>query len=92
MGRQAFTCAWCDGELDRNHRRQIADPHSGLSIWRWTQSHANFSLPEFPANREKYREYCALNRNTEEISLYQRLLWHEKLRSCDESEQGSNRE
>jgi len=27
--------------------------------WRWTQSRANFSPAEFPANKEKYREICA---------------------------------
>ena len=31
--------------------------------WRWTQSRANFSPAKFPANREKYREFCVFSRN-----------------------------
>src|ERR1700732_961732 len=32
--------------------------------WRWTQSRANFSPAQFPANREKYREILHLYAET----------------------------
>ena len=28
-----------------------------MTVWRRMQSLANFSLPKFPANREKYRDF-----------------------------------
>ena len=36
--------------------------------WRWTQSRANLSPAQFPANREKYREFCAFSRSPMAIS------------------------
>jgi hypothetical protein len=29
------------------------------TVWRWTQAGANHSPPRFPANREKYGEFCS---------------------------------
>jgi len=43
---------------------------------------------QFPPNRE----YCTFSHNPREINSYQGVLWREKLHSCDESEQASNRE
>ncbi len=47
---------------------------------------------KFPANRGKYREICALHRTALEISADKEVPWPEKLRACDQSEQGSIRE
>ena len=47
---------------------------------------------DFPANRERYREYCALNRAPSAISPQQRELWRGIIRSCGHSKQGSIRE
>ena len=47
---------------------------------------------QFPANREKYREICALHRTALEIGADKEVLWPEKLRACDQSELGSIRE
>jgi hypothetical protein len=34
---------------------------NNLTRWRWTESAANRSLDQFPANREEYREICEFN-------------------------------
>jgi hypothetical protein len=44
---------------------------------------------KFPANREKYREICALNRTALKISADKEVLWPEKVRVCNQSEHGS---
>jgi len=56
------------------------------------QSRANSSLPKYPANREKYREFGAFDRITWKISLYHGVIWRVKLHSCGQSEQGAIRE
>jgi hypothetical protein len=56
------------------------------------QSRANSSLPKYPANREKYREFGASDRNIWKISLYHGVIWRVKLRSCGQSELGAIRE
>ena len=42
--------------------------------WRWTQSPANFSPAKFPANREKYREFCAFSWNDQAITPRYRVF------------------
>jgi hypothetical protein len=60
--------------------------------WRRIESRTNYSLPKFPANREKYREYCTFLRVPYEISTYYRVFWPINLRFYDESKQGTSRE
>ena len=47
---------------------------------------------KFPANREKYREYCALGPYRLAISPYERVVCLVNWRPLSESEQGSSRE
>ena len=46
-----------------------------MTDWRRIESRANYSLPKFPTNREKYREYRAFLRTLHEVSTYPSVFW-----------------
>ena len=71
---------------------QLGQQQSSNFSRRRIQSHANHSLPKFPANRGKNRECYTFNRRTPEISPFEGLLWPRKRPSCDGSELGRCRE
>jgi hypothetical protein len=41
---------------------QPRERENSETVWRWSQSRANFSPDKFPANREKYRQYSISRR------------------------------
>ena len=57
----------------------------GKTGWRWTQSRANSSMPEFPANREKYREFCTSGGASRWLSPFRSVVSRQKLHSSDDS-------
>ena len=54
--------------------KMIGTERNTKTGWRWTQSGANFSPAEFPANREKYREFCIFSRNHSAITPHFRAF------------------
>jgi hypothetical protein len=60
--------------------------------WRSAQSGANSSPPEFPANREKYREFAVILLSKMHSSFSKLHILREKVHVQLKSEQGPNRE